>query len=411
MRTYSGVSCLDFTFAVQPAPVTENSRRGAGRGLPAWRRARRIVLIALALCLVPAAISWVGDVSGPRNVGIGVATVEWVRSHGGNPLVSEVENVYYTLTAPSKGGPPLKSLPKVGVEDITATEADGEDEAEKAPYRPPPVKPLIHPVLKGEGEWHAAEAGAGPDPPVLVTTFRSDPEYPQFVAGVAWIDSARTNLVYVPGLAEPPEIEDRGPAEVPPRKRQKLVATFNGGFPLETSNAGLIYRGETIETMVDGIATLVEYRDGRVDVVKWEHGPEGSPHVWFAKQNLPPIIFAGKLNPDLGDGPEWGATVNNAIRVWRSGLGIDRHGNLIYAAANYQTVESLAKVLQRAGAVRALELDINEDWTSFITYRHPGAVEPSNLLPEMFRSPERYLTPDERDFFAVYRRGGGAGGK
>ena len=104
--------------------------------------------------------------------------------------------------------------------------------------------------------------------------------------------------------------------------------------------------------------------------------------------------------------PEWGETVNNAIRVWRSGLGIDSRGNLLYAAANYQTVESLAKILQRAGAVRALELDINEDWTSFISYRHPGAGEPSNLLPEMFRPPERYLTPDERDFFAVYLRPG-----
>ena len=33
-------------------------------------------------------------------------------------------------------------------------------------------------------------------------------------------------------------------------------------------------------------------------------------------------------------------------------------------------------------------------------------AQPSNLLPEMYRSPERYLTPDERDFFAVYLRPG-----
>ena len=101
-------------------------------------------------------------------------------------------------------------------------------------------------------------------------------------------------------------------------------------------------------------------------------GAGAPPNVWFAKQNLPPIIDEGRLNPNLSDGPEWGETVNNAVRVWRSGLGVDSRGNLLYAAANYQTVESLAKVLQRAGAVRALELDINEDWTSFISYRHPG---------------------------------------
>jgi hypothetical protein len=377
-------------------------RRSDGRIAP-WRRVRRVLLLAVAIALVPVAISWLGAVNRPRNIGLGVASVEWLRSHGGNPLVSEVENVYYTLTAPSKGGPALKSLPQVGVAD-----ASGEAAEQQAadPYRPRPIKPLIHPALKGEGVWHAASATAGREPPVLLTTFRSDPEYPQFVAGVAWIDSRRTHLVYMPGLAEPPEIEHRGPAEVPPRMRGSVVATFNGGFPLETSNAGLVYRGQTVAPMVDGIATLVEYRDGRIDIVKWEHGETPGPRVRFAKQNLPSIVYEGKLNPNLSDGPEWGATVNNAVRVWRSGLGIDRRGNLIYAAANYQTVGSLAEILQRAGAVRALELDINEDWTSFIAYRRPGAAEPSNLLPEMFRPDTRYLTPDERDFFAIYRKAG-----
>ena len=323
---------------------------------------------------------------------------------GGNGVVSQIEDWYYTLTAPAKGGPPLKSLPKVGV-TASLDQIRGKQAADT--YRPPRIKPLIHPALKGEGAWHAASADAGPEPPVLLTTFRSDPEYPQFIAGVAWIDSRRTHLAYVPGLAEPPKISHRGPAEVPPALRKWVVATFNGGFPLETSNAGLIYRGHTVASMVDGIATLVEYRDGGVDIVRWHGGPTGGPNIWFAKQNLPPIIYEGRLNPNLSDGPEWGATVNNAVRVWRSGLGIDRHGNLIYAVANYQTVGSLAEILRRAGAVRALELDINEDWVSFISYRRPGAVDPSNLLPEIYRPPTRYLTPDERDFFAVYSRGEG----
>jgi hypothetical protein len=361
---------------------------------------RRVILLAATICLVPVGVSWLRAIGEPHNVGLGVASVEWLRSHGGNPLVSEVENAYYTLTAPSKGGPPLKSLPQVGVADA---------QTRQAAYRPPPIQSLIHPALKGEGVWRPAAAHAGPEPPVLLTTFRSDPEYPQFVAGVAWIDSRRTHLAYMPGLAEPPEVSHRGPAEVPAALRKRVVATFNGGFPLETSNAGLVYRGETIVPMVNGIATLVEYRDGRIDIVKWEHGETPGSRVWFAKQNLPPIVYEGRLNPNLSDGPEWGATVNNAVRVWRSGLGIDRRGNLIYAAANYQTVGSLAEILKRAGAVRALELDINEDWTSFITYRRPGAVEPSNLLPEMFRPDTRYLTPDERDFFAVYVRSGEGG--
>jgi hypothetical protein len=370
--------------------------------VPFWRRARRILLLAAIACLVPAGISYLGAMGEKHNVGLGVSSVEWLRQNGGNSLVSQIENWYYTLNAPEKGGPPLHSLPQVGV-----ASADGKPGRGAKAYRPPDVKPLIQPALPGEGAWKKAAADAGPRPPVLLTTFRSDPEYPQFVAGVAWIDSSRTRLSYVPGLAEPPPpLADRGPAEVPESKRERLVATFNGGFPLETSNAGLIYRGKAREAMVDGVATVVEYRDGRVDVIRWHQGPGAPANVWFAKQNLPPIIEGGRLSPKLSDGPEWGETVDNAVRVWRSGVGVDRRGNLLYAAADFQTVESLAKILQRAGAVRALELDINEDWTSFISYRHPGAGEPSNLLPEMLRPPERYLTPDERDFFAVYLRPG-----
>jgi hypothetical protein len=355
-------------------------------------------MFAACVCLVPAGISYLSAMTEKHNVGLGVSSVEWLRQNGGNTLVSEIENTYYSLNAPEKGGPALKSLPSVGV---TGTE----EGSAPSVYQPPEVKSLIQPALPGEGVWKKAGARVGRKPPVLLTTFRSDPEYPQFVAGVAWIDSHRTRLAYVPGLAEPPEISHRGAAEVPTAERRRLVATFNGGFPLETSNAGLVYRGHTVATMVNGIATLVEYRDGRIDIVRWEHGPNPGPRVWFAKQNLPPIIFEGKLNPNLSDGPEWGETVNNAVRVWRSGLGVDRRGNLIYAVANYQTVGSLAEILKRVGAVRALELDINEDWVSFITYRHPGAEQPAQLLPDILRPADRYLVPDERDFFAVYAKG------
>jgi hypothetical protein len=388
------------TVTAEP-PRRARPRRPRGpKQLPLWRRARRVALAACLFCLAAATLSWLPTVTGSRNLGVSITSIEWLRSHGGNPIVSQIENWYYQLNEPEKGGPALTSLPQVGV---GAAGGGGESEGEGSEathYLPADVNPLIHPVLPGEGVWKKAGAGVGARPPALLATFRSDPEYPQFVAGVAWLDASRTELEYMPGTVEPPEpLAHRGNGEVPGSMRGRLVATFNGGFPLETSNAGLIYRGKVKETMVNGIATVVKYRDGRTDIVRWNHGPGAPANVWFAKQNLPPIIYEGRLNPNLSDGPEWGETVNNQTRVWRSGLGIDAHGNLMYAAANYQTVESLAKVLQRAGAVRALELDINEDWTSFISYRRPGAASPSNLLPEMFRSPER-------DFFAVYLRPG-----
>ncbi|MBV9716904.1 MAG: hypothetical protein JOZ64_16130, partial [Solirubrobacterales bacterium] len=61
----------------------------------------------------------------------------------------------------------------------------------------------------------------------------------------------------------------------------------------------------------------------------------------------------------------WGATLGNAVRVWHSGVGLDARGNLLYGAADDQTAASLAEILQRAGAVRAMELDINSEWVTF----------------------------------------------
>ena len=51
-----------------------------------------------------------------------------------------------------------------------------------------------------------------------------------------------------------------------------------------------------------------------------------------------------------------------------------------------------------------MQLDINSYWVTAITYAQRSAGQPSSLLPGMTRGPDRYLTPDDRDFFAVYLR-------
>jgi hypothetical protein len=264
---------------------------------------------------------------------------------------------------------------------------------------------MLHPALPGEGVWHATRPSLKTEPPLLVTTLRNQPEYPRVVAGLAWIDAKRTTVTLNPGIQEPAVTLPRGTTELPHAGRARLLATFNSGFKLsDAGGGGVVLGGHTYAAMHDGLATLVGYRGGGVDVISWHYGPRAPNWVTFARQNLPLIVDAGRLNPNLGDGPEWGATLGNAILVWRSAIGVDRHGNLIYAAASEQTVTSLARTLQHAGAVRAMELDINSYWVSFITYGAPGAGDPTNLLPDMNRSATRYLEPDDRDFFAVYSR-------
>ncbi len=370
------------------------------------QRVRRVVATACLVALVPALASYVVTVFEPSNSSLGIRSVEWLRDHGAAGLVTKVESAYYTLEAPGKGGPALHALPRVGLASGTGA-ADGASAAAPIVDRPPRVAPLSRPTLPGEGVWHPTQVGeSATDPPLLVTTFRNDPaEYPRLVAGVAWINTSRTTVSLYAGRLEPSvELPARGPEEVPASLRHRLLATFNSGFKLADANGGWALHGHAYAPMRDGEATFVRYVDGRYDVTAWHGGPGVPADVVFARQNLPLIVSAGRPNPNLSDGPEWGATLGNAVRVWRSGIGVDRHGNLIYAAANDQTVGSLAATLIHAGAVRAMELDINSYWASFNTYAGPGAEQPSKLLEGMERPAARYLTPDDRDFFAVYRR-------
>jgi phosphodiester glycosidase len=390
----------------EPLPYTvyRTSRWAAdGPPPPTWQRVRRVALTAALLSLIPALVSFASTMSRPSNSSFFINAVEWMRDNGARGLVNTIENYYYSLTAPAKGGPALRELP--GQKGALALTPPPAHHVVVHHYVPPPIKPLTH-GLPGEGIWHATFADGGARPPVLITSFRPEPiDYPQVVVGVAWVDHTRTSTQIYPGIQEPGvALPSRGPEEVPTSMRSNLVATFNSGFKVADSGGGFVLGGHTYAPLQDGIATIVRYTDGGVDVIKWTGGPHAPPNVAWARQNLPLIVNGGRPNPNLNDGPQWGATLGNAALVWRSAVGVDRRGNLIYVAGPDQGLSSLASTMIHAGAVRAMELDINTYWTSFISYRFPGAHGAANLLATMDRSPLRYLSPDDRDFFAVYLR-------
>jgi hypothetical protein len=80
---------------------------------------------------------------------------------------------------------------------------------------------------------------------------------------------------------------------------------------------------------------------------------------------------------------------------------------LLYASGNQLTLDVLANALHAAGAVRAMELDIHKKMVVFNLFAHPpGATRPvgQRLSPDMPGSPNRYLSPDQRDFVAVLAR-------
>jgi hypothetical protein len=264
-----------------------------------------------------------------------------------------------------------------------------------------------HP-LPGEGVWRRTGPLVDGSPAVLVTRFRPELENPSIVAFVAWFDHTRTAVAYYPGGSEPPIAAVRGPMMVPRDQRWRLLATFNAGFVYAQGHNGSTDNGRVNEPLSDGNATLVGYRNGAVAIVKWSGGPDAGRNVAWARQSLAPIVWNGRLNPALNTDPnsyQWGYTLGSVGFVWRTGVGIDRRGNLLFAAADNQTVISLAQILQHAGAVRAMEFDINPEWHTLITYRHQhGHLDPRMVEPQPMQSPDRYLSPDNRDFFAVYRR-------
>ena len=139
------------------------------------------------------------------------------------------------------------------------------------------------------------------------------------------------------------------------------------------------------------------------------------PTVVSVRQNLDLLVDNGQVVPAAYDAnsTEWGATLGNALYVWRSGLGVTADGALVYVGGPGLDVLDLANLLVRAGAIRAMELDINTDWVNFSTYRpttatgSASAANGTELLSGMTGTPGRYFESWwARDFITMSAAGG-----
>jgi hypothetical protein len=131
------------------------------------------------------------------------------------------------------------------------------------------------------------------------------------------------------------------------------------------------------------------------------------------RQNLDLVVDNGHPVPGLNanDTTKWGFTLKNQVYVWRSGVGVTATGALVYVGGPDLNITDLADVLARAGAVRAMELDINTDWVNLATYAPPastGLADSGNgtsLLSTMSGGPGRYFEPWwSRDFITMSDR-------
>jgi hypothetical protein len=268
----------------------------------------------------------------------------------------------------------------------------------------------VNPPLANEGRWGTIGATVGGVPSMYAAWIRPDPVYTSVVATVAWMDPTLLRAVLYAGVQEPGGSGWRYQAPVSAADRPALVAAFNSGFKLADSQGGYYAEGRLVRALRPGAATLVINADGTPTVGQWGRDVQMGPQVAFARQNLSLIVDNGAPVPDIASSNiKWGATLGNKVLVWRSGVGVTATGALVYAAGNNLSAPTLAATLARAGAVRAMELDINSFWVDFFAYGpplpgQPGTPSVAKLIPDMQAATNRYFTDNSRDFVALFRR-------
>jgi hypothetical protein len=373
------------------------------------RRHRRIkVVVVLALCSATLwiAVSLGGALFNPAlGSSVGSRLSEWFRGHGGAPVVNWAEKEWYIHHPPPVGGkPPAGAIQAPHAS--TATVASG-----PAHLPPPsPIHPFATPAIPGEGQWSSTGRLVGGIPAIYQTTLRPDAIHTSYVAGVAWMDTKLLKATLYSGS----QIPGGGPyshtAPVQPGAAGSLVAAFNAGFLMNGANGGYYTDGKAILPLRAGAASFVIDRYGTATVGQWGRDVTMSPSVVSVRQNLDLLVDRGRPVPGLNsaDTTQWGNTLGNAIYVWRSGIGITADGALVYVGGPGLNVTDLADLLVRAGAVRAMELDINTDWVNFSVYQPATPSGPasgangSELLPSMTGTPARYFEPWwGRDFFTM----------
>ena len=355
-----------------------------------FKVALSVIGVAALLLLAVASTSLTMALRQPTGEDTSVKLAEWARDHGLGVVVTAAEYVQYRLNPPITGGAP------------SAAVLNGQIHANARVAIHTPLVTPVKPTLPGEGSF-AAVGGAGRLGDLQVAYVRPDPVHTSYLAGIAWM-SHKDRFALHPGFQDPGLSTGwTQPDYVKANGDPSLLATFNGGFKLKDANGGYFDHGKLSGQLVAGAASLVIYRDGHAAVGTWGQDVSMTPQVAFVRQNLKSLISGGHLAPDLNANVEsnWGATIGGDLAVWRSGLGQTATGDLVYVSGDALTVTTLADLLHRAGAVNAMQLDINVAWISFMYYHlHHGHLV-AKKMGDFQRPVDRYFQPTSRDFVSV----------
>ncbi len=324
--------------------------------------------------------------------------------------------------APSRMGNDKRSLDTVKLVDI------------------PPL--YTEPKLPGEGIWHRQDMPVDETggPLIYTTVYRPSAEFPNAIVYLLLFDMKRVSMKLYLGTSEPGAAQctsgiDR--AMLP-----HLVAVTNGLWQTRhAGRAGIICHGRVLKKMANGVASIVLFKNGSVDILKWN---DQIPvcEVSDARQLKHLIVQDGKVvttirrrgkqvdaeiglgsllneerptirvSADGSSNDRWALNLTSGP-LWfiatRSGFGIREDGNLVYALGHHISTKDLAKALALAGCVRALHGDANPGNSVGLLYfmeDRGKTAKGIRLSPQLDRSTvRRYLKSTyPKDFFAYFRR-------
>ncbi len=372
------------------------------------RHPKTAVFVVVLLALTPVWVS-AGSAATNQALGntVGTRLTEWVRDHGGGGIVTWAENTWYTWHAPPKGGKPKQGAIPLPSRSTTTVPAGPS-------HLPAPaaIVPFVSDPTPGEGQWHPIGRAVNGVPAMYAAFLRPNSVNTSLVTGVAWMDTTLLRATLYEGSSIPGtgqtwanEAPLAGPA------LDTLVAAFNAGFRMQDAKGGFYADGVTAVPLVPGAASLVINSNGSADIGAWGTDVSMSPSVVAVRQNLDLIVANGQPVPglDANDNSRWGFTLGGRVQVWRSGLGITADGALVYVGGSGLSIVDLANVLARAGAVRAMEMDINTAWVNFTSFDPPvgqpaSAATGTVLTSDEATYPSRYFEPLSRDFVTMSAR-------
>ncbi len=367
-------------------------RRGPARR---WRRALLVVVVLMVTVVAVATPSVVSALTAPGTRSSTARLAEWARNHGMSPVVNGLEQLTYQ--PPKVGGPVAANSPLL--------HAPHPAQILLPSPLPAPITPVAFPALPGEGQWQTVATVHG-QPAMAQTFLRPDATHTSYTVGAVTFDPHLVRTTLHPGSSQPGGTGWAvGPTITQPTG---LLSAFNSGFKLADARGGFYANGRYAKPLAAGGASMVFYTDGTMTVGQWGREVHMSPTVGAVRQNLTLLVDHGVVIPGNSTHTQntWGATIGNKNFVWRSGIGVTASGRIINVIGPRLSAHSLAVLLQHAGAVRAMQLDINPEWTSYVLYHQPSDTHTgaSNLLPTMQRAAPRYNSVSGRDFVTTHTR-------